>query len=151
MALPDVFVTVIVDETRKLLVPKFRVTVAWYSAVRLMLVALTVPGTRPSGAGAATPPAGIAALRDAPDGDGDAAAVNRAVGVVDASDELDPVAAVELDPASGVVAAEVDAAAGCSAKPAMPTTAAATTNNAPATSRRSGVGRAANRVVIESC
>jgi hypothetical protein len=33
----------------------------------------------------------------------------------------------------------------------MPTTAAATTNNASATSRRSGVGRVANRVVIESC
>jgi hypothetical protein len=151
MALPDVFVTVMVEDTRKLRVPKLRVTVAWYSAVRLMLVALTLPGTRPSGAGAATPPGGIAALGDAPDGDGDTSAVDRAVGAVDAGEDPGAVAAVERDPTTGVVAAAVDAAAGCSAKPATPTTAAATTNRATATSRRSGVGREANRVVIESC
>jgi hypothetical protein len=51
MDLPDVFVTVMVESTRNARVAKLRRTVAAYSAVRLMLVALTEPGTSPSATG----------------------------------------------------------------------------------------------------
>ena len=59
------FVTVIVDETRNERVPKLSRTVAWYSALRFMLVRLTEPGTSPVAAGAVE---GGAVLGTAADG-----------------------------------------------------------------------------------
>src|SRR5439155_19431367 len=55
IALPDVLVTTMSSLTLNARVPKFRLIVAAYSAVRFMLVALTEPGWIASTAGATAP------------------------------------------------------------------------------------------------
>jgi hypothetical protein len=143
--LPEVFVTVIDDDTMNVRVPKLRRTVATYSADRLMLVAFTVPGTRlsivgPTEASVPVEGAGVRAIADStatPD---------------DAADAGDPVALASEDRAVGATEAAVaelaeavealdaaDATADPSLRRSIPIAAARKTRQPATTNRRRGI------------